>query len=179
MAESYITLDNFPLHEKEAEYKKEYMREYYQKNKLKMNQKCREYREKHKMELSKYGKKYRQKHGKELNRQTLEWKHKNPERTKELNKNSRERIKSKVFELLGNKCIKCGFSDWRALQIDHINGSKIPHKNRGKFKDVGLNLCSAILRGERKLSEFQLLCANCNWIKRFELNEHNGVTKHG
>src|SRR5208337_653991 len=30
--------------------------------------------------------------------------------------------KTEIFELLGNKCVRCGFSDPRALQIDHING---------------------------------------------------------
>lgn len=42
-----------------------------------------------------------------------------------------------------------------------------------------IRLYSAILRGEKNIKEYQLLCANCNWIKRFEKKEHNGVTKNG
>src|SRR3990170_8952832 len=30
--------------------------------------------------------------------------------------------RKKLIELLGGKCIRCGFSDIRALQIDHITG---------------------------------------------------------
>ena len=40
-------------------------------------------------------------------------------------KHTREQIRKKrinVVERLGNKCIVCGYSDPRALQIDHING---------------------------------------------------------
>ena len=29
--------------------------------------------------------------------------------------------KNAIYELLGNKCNKCGFDDKRAFQIDHIN----------------------------------------------------------
>src|SRR5690606_22318669 len=31
-------------------------------------------------------------------------------------------IRNAMIELLGGKCVKCGFSDIRALQIDHVNG---------------------------------------------------------
>src|SRR6266446_5698640 len=32
------------------------------------------------------------------------------------------RIRREVIEHLGGKCVHCGFSDYRALQVDHING---------------------------------------------------------
>jgi len=76
---------------------------------------------------------------------------------------------------LGGKCAKCGFDDYRALQIDHINGDG--YKER-KSKGVGqkyignCNTVKKVCKGE--LKNYQLLCANCNWIKRYENNEHRG-----
>lgn len=67
---------------------------------------------------------------------------------------------------LGNKCVKCGFSDIRALQIDHINGGGCyDMRNRSRK-----NLYRFILNND-VTGIFQLLCANCNWIKRYENDE--------
>lgn len=67
--------------------------------------------------------------------------------------------KKKAYELLGKVCIKCGFSDWRALQIDHING---------KGETTGFGTYKEVIKDP---SRFQLLCSNCNWIKRHENRE--------
>lgn len=74
-------------------------------------------------------------------------------------------LKVKVLKKLGDKCVRCGFSDARALQVDHING--------GGCKDLRSRGRSARYReilGSKK-NRHQLLCANCNWIKRSENNE--------
>jgi len=79
------------------------------------------------------------------------------------------KLKIKVFEVLGNKCARCGFTDTRALQIDHINGG-------GKAESTKLGLRAIrkkIINGDTK--NYQLLCANCNWIKRTEKGEVGGV----
>lgn len=62
----------------------------------------------------------------------------------------------------GMRCKKCGFDDYRALQIDHINGGG--SKNR---------LIQAKLKEDikRNPGKYQVLCANCNWIKRYENKE--------
>ena len=78
-------------------------------------------------------------------------------------------MRSKVLEVLGNKCIKCGFSDSRALQVDHINGGG--HKERLNLG--GWNICKKIISGYT--SAYQLLCANCNAIKRIENKEHRNA----
>lgn len=69
-----------------------------------------------------------------------------------------------VLVLLGNRCVQCGFSDSRALQVDHIRGGG--GKERAKLFSRGIYW--RILRGARG---YQLLCANCNWIKRSMRNE--------
>ena len=75
------------------------------------------------------------------------------------------KLKAKAFKILGDKCVRCGFSDPRALQIDHIDGGG----NR-EIKKIGTyRIYYKILKGQT--SEYQLLCANCNWIKRVENKE--------
>lgn len=76
-------------------------------------------------------------------------------------------LRAKCLALLGNECQHCGFKDPRALQIDHVNGGgNREHKeikNTRKFYDKVLADTSGT---------YQLLCANCNWIKRHERKEN-------
>lgn len=66
-----------------------------------------------------------------------------------------------VLAKFGGKCVKCGFDDPRALQIDHINGG-------GGQANKYMSLPWQLVVSPEK---FQILCANCNWIKRYENNE--------
>jgi hypothetical protein len=94
----------------------------------------------------------------------------NREKVRESQRNEKKRKKDEIHYLLGCKCIKCGFNDSRALQIDHINGGGYTERkgynmNPQKYYS---NILKSIKNNENK---YQLLCANCNWIKRFENNE--------
>ena len=76
----------------------------------------------------------------------------------------------KVIELLGGKCLHCGFTDVRALQLDHINGGGSKVRD-GKNHN---NMITKYLKDiELAKEEVQVLCANCNWIKRYENRECN------
>ena len=79
------------------------------------------------------------------------------------------RRRIEIIERLGRKCSRCGFNDYRALQIDHINGGG----NRQRKEDGQSRIMREIeLMSDKTLREnYQLLCANCNWIKRDENNE--------
>ena len=57
------------------------------------------------------------------------------------------------------------FADWRALQVDHKNGGGTRERNR--IQSMGIY--RKVLKDS---SGYQLLCANCNWIKRYEREEH-------
>jgi len=70
-----------------------------------------------------------------------------------------------IFQRLGEKCCRCGFSDSRALQIDHKNGG-----GSREWKARGWKHLRTILEN---LNDYQILCANCNWIKRHERGEVN------
>lgn len=95
----------------------------------------------------------------------------------EQERHYREKHKWLIFELLGNKCsnpYKLNHGDFlidsRVLQIDHVNGqgTKELHETKGRstyYKKV----YGKILNGSK---EYQLLCANCNWIKNREKKEY-------
>ena len=72
------------------------------------------------------------------------------------------------IESRGGKCEMCGFEDYRALQIDHINGNgTADRKRRGPaivFVDIWRHDAT---------ERYQILCANCNQIKRHEKNEYS------
>jgi hypothetical protein len=64
--------------------------------------------------------------------------------------------------------VRCGFSDARALQFDHVRGdanSETRYRSNSSkqyYRKVAAN----------SEGKYQLLCANYNWIKRYENNEH-------
>ena len=72
-----------------------------------------------------------------------------------------------AFQILGTRCTICGFNDIRALQIDHRNGGG--NKERKTiFRSPRQFYKAVITDGGQK---YQLLCANCNQIKRIEQRE--------
>jgi hypothetical protein len=76
-------------------------------------------------------------------------------------KNWWKKFRTGLLEMFGNKCSKCGISDPRVLQIDHKNGGG--NKERKKF-----GTSQIYYRIIKKPQNYQLLCANCNWIKHVE-----------
>lgn len=74
-------------------------------------------------------------------------------------------LRDAVIEKLGGKCALCGYNtDRRALQIDHIDG-----KGRRERRTIGwYRFYNNILRDT---TNYQLLCANCNYIKRYTNDE--------
>jgi len=87
----------------------------------------------------------------------------------EEEKRKRRDLRLEILQLLGGICVRCGFEDIRALQVDHIHGGGV--KERKLMNSIGrweLYLLKEIKKGSKK---YQLLCANCNWIKRFENDE--------
>lgn len=88
---------------------------------------------------------------------------------REKMKNYQRNLRIAVIEALGGKCIECGFNDIRALQIDHINGGGSQERKEGKTAgQYSKHVMESFLKKENK---YQLLCANCNWVKRVENNE--------
>jgi len=109
------------------------------------------------------------------------WRSNNPQKAKEIidryNKKvciELKKLREQARTLLGGKCAnpyqfhKEDITDIRVLQIDHKNSDGALER---KNKIVGWKLYKKILKNPEK---YQLLCANCNCLKREKLGEKKG-----
>src|ERR1039458_10155308 len=88
--------------------------------------------------------------------------------TEEYRAYRRARIRQwreKVFEKLGAICKRCGITDRRVLCIDHVFGGG----NQEVKKIDQERFYMKVVKDTEGL--YQILCHNCNWIKRAERNE--------
>lgn len=132
-----------------------YKSSYYQKNKEKRLAYAAEYRAKRRQELA------------QMSREHYEA---NREEAKQHMRDYRQKAKMEAMEALGCRCVRCGFTDTRALQIDHVyGGGNREEALRKRGTKFYRQVRDEALAGSPK---YQLLCANCNWIKRHENGEH-------
>ena len=76
-----------------------------------------------------------------------------------------------LFDRLGTHvCARCGFSDKRALQFDHLNGGGSHHRRSLPSGSAYYRTLVEMSPAEFRQT-FQVLCANCNVIKRDERQE--------
>jgi len=81
----------------------------------------------------------------------------------------RGELRVEVLRYYGNgklACVCCGFSDFRALSIDHVDGGG--REERRKYRGLSY-LRQLKKRGLPK--GYQTLCMNCQFIKAFERKE--------
>ena len=81
--------------------------------------------------------------------------------------------RNKTYNGMGGKCVNCGFNDFRALQIDHINGDGKKERHLLNRRDYYENVLKSFLKRENR---YQILCCNCNWIKRVDNKEYRKKT---
>jgi hypothetical protein len=120
-----------------------------------------------------YGKKYIASNCKEcIKLSCYAWRKKNPKKESLLKQKHNEKIKTKVIQAYSKsgevKCDWCGFSDIRALCIDHVNNNGAEERRRLKDKTfAGRNFYKWLI--DNNFPEgYQILCANCNLIKEIE-----------
>ena len=132
-------------------------REYYRKNKNKINAKRRDYRKNNKDKI---------------NKSQSKWRENNRELANRLSRESKKRYEKKakkaVFENYGKKCSCCGESNLLFLSIDHINGGGTKHRKRIREKITTWLYRNNFPKG------YQTLCFNCNWGKHI----NNGICPH-
>ena len=138
-----------------------YWQEYYKKNKKKISARHKNYWAK--MTSEQKEKKYKS---------SSIWRKNNREKVNGYQKKKLAKIRQEVIIFLGGKCVKCGFNDWRALQIDHKKGGGLQHRKNYKGQDLYYIFYKEVMKD--KTGKYQLLCANCNWIKKYERNENSG-----
>jgi hypothetical protein len=103
------------------------------------------------------------------------------------------KLTRELQEKLGGRCSNpdCGWrnndgtigcTDVRALQFDHVRGGGSAELRQGyggglaHLYRIRTDIKYAELTNQR--SDYQLLCANCNWIKRNENREALGADQH-
>lgn len=143
------------------------------------------YQTKRLSELEALQRQYYLEHRKEIIARSSLWRKSHTERRRQIKMKSRHNIRDGVprrsalvtktnltyykhrktlMEFLGDRCIKCGFSDMRALCLDHVNGGG--HKEFRQYP--GAAFYRYYLKDpELAKRNLQILCANCNSIKRF------------
>jgi len=76
----------------------------------------------------------------------------------------------RMYNLLGgSSCKHCGITNYYTLQLDHIYGSC--KEDVREFGDYDKMLTFYFANPEIAIRDLQVLCANCNWIKRSTNNE--------
>ena len=137
------------------EYQRQYQRQYHQLHREKLNEQHRLwYAKKFKGRKRVYNKMYSDNH------------------REERRARDRERRQAIKLDLLGhysNKtmgCVQCGFSDMKALSIDHIKGGGNAHR---KITGEGINFYRWLRRNNYP-EGYQVLCMNCQFIKRYDQN---------
>ncbi len=115
---------------------------------------------------------YRKKHpeNKERNRlASMKWRFLNPQRDKELNRRSRDKLKLEVFTHYAKdgiiRCQKCGFDNIDALSLDHIDDTGAQHRRETSGSKMGGINFYKYIRNHGYPENLQLLCMNCNVIK--------------
>jgi hypothetical protein len=106
------------------------------------------------------------------------WKLNNRSAHREAQRNHRYTVRREILDLLGGqRCVQCGYDkDWRALQIDHIHSDG--RNDRNTPTGTGVWAFRKKLMDPTQLefarTRYQVLCANCNVVKKYEKNEFGG-----
>lgn len=112
---------------------------------------------------------YKERHPDRVRTANRSWKQRNRDRLqrdgRRRERQRRERARLAVITAFGSKCAECGFSDIRALHIDHVNGGGLREWRAFNMDAVKYQRHVALLATSGK---YQLLCANHNQIKEWE-----------
>lgn len=75
--------------------------------------------------------------------------------------------RKEILAILGGKCIECNFDNEKALAIDHKFGGGTKER-----ETIGGGYYSFVLKKLKNgCNDYQILCYNCNQIKKIDNNE--------
>jgi hypothetical protein len=132
-------------------------RRYKARNQERLREKDRQYRAAHQEQIRATNAAYREQHRTEKRER---------DRVRAMQRTIDRR--QKLLALLGSHCVRCGYdADWRALEIDHISGGGA--QDRKAARSLGAYYQAILDCGG---VGYQILCANCNRIKRYENREY-------
>jgi len=145
--------------------KKTYQKLYYQKNKEHFLKLAKEYNIKNSEHIKLKNKEYYQKNKERIKKWAREYQRKEIPKLKHriLSNKRYARYRDEMFKVLGGGiCKRCGFSDKRALAIDHKDNDG--YSERKRIRSIA-QLRKKVLEEPHR---YQILCFNCNQIKRYE-----------
>lgn len=165
-------------------YDSEKRKSQYQEHKTECLKTMKIYAENHKDAIRKYIADYRRTRYKN----DPEWKERLDKISRESAKRRYQKIVVEIKTILGNKCANSNCPiprdklDPRALQIDHIHGhgnkQRKAYMNKSNHSISSYNYYRDVLKEIKFGSkEYQLLCAYCNWLKRYENREIKNLGK--
>lgn len=102
------------------------------------------------------------------------WREKNRWKWLEIKRNWGTKRRFDVLCFYGGvppKCKKCGEERIWCLVIDHINNDGYQHRKSMGNKG-GHDIYNWIVKNNYPTNKFQVLCHNCNWLKRREHREN-------
>lgn len=141
-----------------------------QNNPERHNEFNRKWRENHKEQIKQYLERNKE-HIKKLHQ---EYQVKHRDKIRVANKDYQFHLKMDVLKHYSEsnppKCKRCGFTDIRTLQLDHIDGGGRQARQNNSTMRGGTAFYS-YLRRNNYPDNLQVLCANCNFIKKFENKE--------
>lgn len=168
--------------------KLEYMKKYRQKNLEKITLSSKRYYNSHKDQMREYRKKYQKDNAKIISEKRKDYSRKHSEEIAAYQKIYREdkehhakhilchrqwkeRVKIDVFSHYSPNlvCQHCGYSDIRALTLDHINSDGTEQKLKAGV--CGGHSLYCWVKKNKYPPIFQVLCMNCQWIKRHVKHE--------
>lgn len=142
---------------------------HYKKNKEYYKTKAKIWKKNHPEAVKKFNHKtsakYYTKHREEIIRKHKMNLRNHPEKIRKINNKSNAKLRIKVLDKFGRKCnnpdcpIPPEKLDFRSLQLDHIND------DGWKERALKYGIYRKALKDPK---DYQLLCAYCNWMKRFK-----------
>lgn len=110
------------------------------------------------------------KHRIERARWQREYREQNPALMLERRRQSHYRLRLAAFEKIGGaRCIRCGETDVRVLQVNHKNGGGAVEFRASSPSQ----LYRAIRDGSRSAEDLEVRCSNCNIIYEYEIGHRH------
>jgi len=130
------------------------------------------YYELHSEEAREYRRRYRKDYPEKIREENRRYKRTHPNKGKESSRRYQRALKIEILSYYsdGNlKCVICAEKRLACLSIDHIRGGGEAH--RKEIKGTGGGFFYKWLKKNGYPNGYQVLCMNCQWIKREKNNE--------
>jgi hypothetical protein len=133
--------------------KNEYFKEYYLKNKERIQA-----RNKAKYHADRSDPEKLKEHRKRATEATRRWRARHPDKVKQKRKDAYNNRKQRAMDKLGGAiCIRCGCDELGFLEFNHKNGGGCK-----EWRTAKKSMADRILSGERSTEDIEILCRLCN-----------------